>query len=144
MRNDLGRVSVPGSVRVPAITRAEQHAVWHLVSDVVGHVGRDVRDSDLLRATFPPGSVTGAPKVRAMEIIDELESCSRGVYTGAIGYISDHGRADFNIAIRTLVVEGDQAHYHVGGGITEGSDPEAEYEETLVKGNKLMRVLWGD
>src|SRR5690606_9172599 len=88
MRNDLGRVAVPGSVRVPALTRLERHSVWHLVSDVVGHLAPDRSDSDLLRATFPPGSVTGAPKVRAMEIIGELESTGREAYTGAIGHVS--------------------------------------------------------
>jgi para-aminobenzoate synthetase component I len=114
------------------------------VSTVEGKLRDGCDVVDLLAAAFPGGSITGAPKIRAMEIIDELEACSRGIYTGAIGYISDHGRADFNIAIRTLVVEGDQAHFHVGGGITEGSDPEAEYEETLTKGSKLTQILCGE
>lgn len=144
-RNDLGRVCKFGSVKVAQHAALESYSnVHHLVSTVEGRLRDGCDVVDLLAAAFPGGSITGAPKIRAMEIIDELEACSRGVYTGAIGYISDHGRADFNIAIRTLVVEGDQAHYHVGGGITEGSDPEAEYEETLTKGSKLMRVLWND
>jgi len=141
-RNDLGRVCEFGSVKVAQHAALESYSnVHHLVSTVEGKLRPRMDVVDLLAAAFPGGSITGAPKIRAMEIIDELEACSRGIYTGAIGYISDHGRADFNIAIRTLVVEGDQAHYHVGGGITEGSDPEAEYEETLAKGSKLMRVL---
>ena len=102
MRNDLGRVSVPGSVRVPAVARAERHAVWHLVSDVVGHVGRGVRDSDLLRATFPPGSVTGAPKVRAMQVINALEATGREAYTGAIGHVSPAAGLELNVVIRTF------------------------------------------
>jgi para-aminobenzoate synthetase component I len=144
-RNDLGRVCQFGSVKVAQHAALESYSnVHHLVSTVEGklHDGCDV--VDLLAAAFPGGSITGAPKIRAMEIIDELEACSRGIYTGAIGYISDHGRADFNIAIRTLVVEGDHAHFHVGGGITEGSDPEAEYEETLTKGSKLTQILCGE
>jgi para-aminobenzoate synthetase component 1 len=141
-RNDLGRVCEFGSVKVAQHAALESYSnVHHLVSTVEGKLRPGMDVVDLLAAAFPGGSITGAPKIRAMEIIDELEGCSRGIYTGAIGYISDHGRADFNIAIRTLVVEGDQAHYHVGGGITEGSDPVAEYEETLAKGSKLMRVL---
>jgi para-aminobenzoate synthetase component 1 len=141
-RNDLGRVCKFGSVKVAQHAALESYSnVHHLVSTVEGRLRDGCDVVDLLAAAFPGGSITGAPKIRAMEIIDELEACSRGVYTGAIGYISNHGRADFNIAIRTLVVEGDRAHYHVGGGITEGSDPEAEYEETLTKGSKLMRIL---
>ncbi|GAA3519143.1 hypothetical protein GCM10022234_13360 [Aeromicrobium panaciterrae] len=143
MRNDLGRVSVPGSVRVPAITRAERHAVWHLVSDVVGHVGRGVRDSDLLRATFPPGSVTGAPKVRAMEIINQLEATGREAYTGSIGHVSASAGLEMNVAIRTFEIAGGRIWLGVGGGIVADSTPEGEYAECLVKARPLIDAIGG-
>ncbi|MEO8095539.1 MAG: chorismate-binding protein, partial [Pseudolysinimonas sp.] len=143
MRNDLGRVSVPGSVRVPAITRAERHSVWHLVSDVVGHVARGVRDSDLLRATFPPGSVTGAPKVRAMEIINELEPTAREAYTGAIGHVSASAGLELNVAIRTFEFAAGRVWLGVGGGIVADSIPEGEYAECLVKARPLIEAIGG-
>ncbi|MDX6277947.1 MAG: para-aminobenzoate synthetase / 4-amino-4-deoxychorismate lyase [Nocardioidaceae bacterium] len=143
MRNDLGRVSVPGSVRVPAITRAERHAVWHLVSDVVAHVARDVRDSDLLRATFPPGSVTGAPKVRAMEILNELEPTAREAYTGAIGHVSASAGLELNVAIRTFEFAAGRVWLGVGGGIVADSTPEGEYAECLVKARPLIEAIGG-
>jgi para-aminobenzoate synthetase component 1 len=98
---------------------------------------------DVVRAMFPGGSITGAPKIRAMEIIDELEPNRRSLYTGAIGYLSRGGSSAFNIAIRTILVEGDRASYQVGGGIVTDSDPEAEYEETLAKGRAMRAVLEG-
>lgn len=145
MRNDLGRVSVPGSVRVPAITRAERHSVWHLVSDVVGHLGRGVRDSDLLRATFPPGSVTGAPKVRAMEIINALEATGREAYTGAIGHVSPAAGLELNVVIRTFEfpASADKVWLGVGGGIVADSTPEGEYAECLVKARPLIEAIGG-
>ncbi|VXB44885.1 Para-aminobenzoate synthetase / 4-amino-4-deoxychorismate lyase [Aeromicrobium sp. 9AM] len=143
MRNDLGRVSVPGSVRVPAITRAERHAVWHLVSDVVGHVAHGVRDSELLRATFPPGSVTGAPKVRAMEIINTLEATGREAYTGAIGHVSPAAGLELNVVIRTFEFHGDRVWLGVGGGIVADSTPEGEYAECLVKARPLIDAIGG-
>lgn len=143
MRNDLGRVSVPGSVRVPAITRAERHAVWHLVSDVVGHVAHGVRDSELLRATFPPGSVTGAPKVRAMEIINTLEATGREAYTGAIGHVSPAAGLELNVVIRTFEFVGDRVWLGVGGGIVADSTPEGEYAECLVKARPLIDAIGG-
>ncbi|MCW2829450.1 MAG: bifunctional aminodeoxychorismate synthase component I/aminodeoxychorismate lyase [Aeromicrobium sp.] len=143
MRNDLGRVSVPGSVRVPAITRAERHSVWHLVSDVVGHVGRGVRDSDLLRATFPPGSVTGAPKVRAMEIINDLEVTAREAYTGSIGHVSPAAGLEMNVVIRTFEVAGDTIWLGVGGGVVADSTPEGELAECLVKARPLIEAIGG-
>jgi para-aminobenzoate synthetase/4-amino-4-deoxychorismate lyase len=143
MRNDLGRVSVPGSVRVPAITRAERHSVWHLVSDVVGHVGRGVRDSDLLRATFPPGSVTGAPKVRAMEIINSLEVTGREAYTGAIGHVSPAAGLELNVVIRTFEFAGDRVWLGVGGGVVADSTPDGEYAECLVKARPLIDAIGG-
>lgn len=143
MRNDLGRVSLPGSVRVPAITRAERHTVWHLVSDVVGHVGRGVRDSDLLRATFPPGSVTGAPKVRAMEVINALESTGREAYTGAIGHVSPAAGLELNVVIRTFEFAGDAVWLGVGGGVVADSTPDDEYAECLVKARPLIDAIGG-
>ena len=97
----------------------------------------------MIRALFPGGSITGAPKIRAMEIIDELEPNRRSLYTGAIGYLSRGGSSAFNIAIRTILVEGDRASFQVGGGIVADSDPEAEYEETLAKGRAMYAVLDG-
>jgi para-aminobenzoate synthetase component 1 len=141
-RNDLGRVCRFGSVRVPELAVLEPYAsVFHLVATVTGELapGRDV--ADLLRATFPGGSITGAPKVRAMEIIDELEPVSRGPYTGSLGYFSFSGDVDLNILIRTLVVKGDQVCFHAGGGIVADSDPDAEYEETLHKARGMMEAL---
>jgi len=143
MRNDLGRVSVPGSVRVPALTRAERHAVWHLVSDVVGHVGHDISDARLLRATFPPGSVTGAPKVRAMEIIHELEATAREAYTGAIGHVSPLAGLELNVVIRTFEISGDRIWLGVGGGVVADSTPEGEYAECLVKARPLIEAIGG-
>ncbi|MGA9102949.1 aminodeoxychorismate synthase component I [Aeromicrobium sp.] len=143
MRNDLGRVCTPGSVRVPALVRAERHAVWHLVSDVVGHLGPDITDSDLLRATFPPGSVTGAPKVRAMEIAAELEPTAREAYTGAIGHVSAAAGLELNVAIRTFEISGDRVWLGVGGGIVEDSTPEGELAECFVKARPLIEAVGG-
>jgi para-aminobenzoate synthetase component 1 len=144
-RNDLGRVCRFGSVRVSRHAVVESFAnVHHLVSTVEGRLRPGCDVVDLIRAMFPGGSITGAPKIRAMEIIDELERGRRGVYTGAIGYLSDHGRADFNIAIRTVVIDGPLAHFHVGGGIVIDSDPLAEYRETLAKGRRIRDVLLGE
>ncbi len=143
MRNDLGRVCTPGSVRVPALVRPERHSVWHLVSDVVGHLGTDVTDSDLLRATFPPGSVTGAPKVRAMEIAAELEPTAREAYTGAIGHVSAAAGLELNVAIRTFEISGGWIWLGVGGGIVADSTPEGELAECLVKARPLIEAVGG-
>lgn len=143
MRNDLGRVSVPGSVRVPAINRAERHAVWHLVSDVIGRMRPEIRDSDLLRATFPPGSVTGAPKVRAMTVIQDLESTAREAYTGCIGHVSPCAGLELNVVIRTFEFSGDRVWLGVGGGIVADSTPESEYAECLVKARPLIEAIGG-
>lgn len=141
-RNDLGRVCEFGSVVVARHAQVESYRnVHHLVSTVRGRLHPRFDVVDLLRASFPGGSITGAPKIRAMQIIDELEPCRRGPYTGAIGYVSDHGRCDFNIAIRTIVIDQESLCYHVGGGIVADSDPLSEYRETLVKGTLLRRVL---
>lgn len=141
-RNDLGRVCRPGSVHVPHLFALEEYAtVFHLVSTVRGELeeGKDV--VDLLRATFPGGSITGAPKVRSMEIIEELEPVRRGIYTGSIGYLGFNGNTDLNIVIRTLVIKGGKAYLQVGGGIVADSQPESEYEETLHKGRALFTAL---
>ena len=143
MRNDLGRVSTPGTVRVPALVRPERHAVWHLVSDVVGHVGHDVSHESLLRATFPPGSVTGAPKVRAMEIAAALEPTSREAYTGAIGHLSPDGTLELNVAIRTFEIAAGRIWLGVGGGIVADSTPHGEYDELLVKARPLIDAIGG-
>ncbi|HJR88856.1 MAG TPA: chorismate-binding protein, partial [Aeromicrobium sp.] len=143
MRNDLGRVSTPGSVRAPALVRPERHAVWHLVSDVVGHVGHDVPHSALLRATFPPGSVTGAPKVRAMEIAADLEPTSREAYTGAMGHVSPDGALELNVVIRTFEIAEGRVWLGVGGGIVADSTPEGEYAELLVKARPLIEAIHG-
>ncbi|MBW3623959.1 MAG: aminodeoxychorismate synthase component I [Armatimonadetes bacterium] len=141
-RNDLGRVCEIGSVRVPVLRGLESYAtVHHLVSVVEGRLRPDCAPLDLFRAAFPAGSITGAPKLRAMEIIEELEPVRRGIYTGSIGYLGWDGGMDLSVAIRTLVAQGGAVHYGVGGGIVADSDPEAEYQETLVKAGGLERAL---
>jgi para-aminobenzoate synthetase component I len=134
LRNDLGRVCRPGSVRVPRLCRLERTAaVQHLVSTVTG-VLADGRDAfDLLAASFPGGSITGAPKIRAMEILEGLEPVRRGPYTGAIGWIGPDGAMQTSIIIRTFVADGQRLTLHVGGGITWKSDPAAEWDETVTK-----------
>jgi para-aminobenzoate synthetase component 1 len=141
-RNDLGRVCEYGSVRVTEPRVLETFpTVFHLVSTVEGELHPGHGLVDLLRATFPGGSVTGAPKIRAMEIIDELEPTARGIYTGSIGYVDFSGRADLNIAIRTMVKLGCDVYFQAGGGIVADSDPESEYEETVDKARALFRAL---
>lgn len=141
-RNDLGRVCEFGSVKVTELAVIESHpTVHHLVSTVTGRLRSECNSVDLLTATFPGGSITGAPKIRAMEIIAEMEPVRRGVYTGAIGCIGFDGSVNLNIAIRTAVVKDGMCHFHVGGGIVADSDPEAEYQETLDKGRAFMEVL---
>jgi para-aminobenzoate synthetase component 1 len=143
-RNDLGRVCQYGSVVVRDPIAIETFAqVHHLVGTVEGRLRPGASPVEIIRAVFPGGSITGAPKIRAMEIIDELEPNRRGLYTGAIGYLSRCGSSAFNIAIRTILIEGDRATYQVGGGIVADSEPESEYEETLAKGRALRAVLEG-
>src|SRR6185503_15683245 len=141
-RNDLGRICEVGSVRVPSLCEVSSYAnVHHLVSRVEGTLRGDVGPVEILRAVFPGGSITGAPKIRAIQIIDALEPHRRGPYTGAIGYWDARGACDFNIAIRTMVVEAGAASFHAGGGIVADSTPDGEYEETLVKARGMMRAL---
>ncbi|RJQ84919.1 MAG: aminodeoxychorismate synthase component I [Desulfobacteraceae bacterium] len=138
LRNDLGKVCRAGSVRVAEHKRLEAYQnVYHLVSIVEGELDAGQTSVDLIRAAFPGGSITGCPKVRAMEIIDELEPCRRHVYCGSIGYIGFDDRMDLSIAIRTAAVTGETLCFSVGGGIVFDSDPRAEYEETLQKGRTL-------
>jgi para-aminobenzoate synthetase component 1 len=142
LRNDLGRVCEYGSVRVNQLCELETYrTVHHLVSEVVGTLRPDKTAFDLLRAAFPGGSVTGAPKVRAMEIIAELEPTARGPYCGSLGYIGFDGSMDTNILIRTMTVGRGWVQFPVGGGIVADSDPAAEYEETLHKAAGLLRAL---
>ena len=144
LRNDLGRVCRPGSVRVPRLCRLERTAaVQHLVSTVTG-VLEEGRDAfDLLAASFPGGSITGAPKIRAMEILEGLEPVRRGPYTGAIGWIGPDGAMQTSIVIRTFVADGRRLTIHVGGGITWKSDPAAEWEETVAKASGPLGAIGG-
>jgi len=141
-RNDLGRVCEFGSVHVPELFVLETYATVHqLVSTVRGRLRADATALDCLRASFPGGSITGAPKVRSMEIIEEIEPTRRGVYTGAIGYLCFSGDMDVNIVIRTLVIKDGRAYFQVGGAIVADSDPEGEYQETLDKARALGKGL---
>lgn len=141
-RNDLGRVCEIGSIRVTQAREIETHpTVYHGVATVEGRLRRDVGLVDLLRATFPGGSITGAPKIRAMQIIEELEPTRRGPYCGAIGYVASDGTMQFNIAIRTIILAGGNAYVSVGGGIVADSDPASEYVETLVKARAMFAAL---
>jgi len=141
-RNDLGRVCRYGTVKVTELAILEVFpTVFHLTSTVVGRLREGKNGIDLLKATFPGGSITGAPKVRAMEIIDELEPTRRSVYTGNIGYLSFNGDLDLNIVIRTFIIKGGKAYYQVGGAVVYDSDPEAEYQETLDKARALVNAI---
>ena len=141
-RNDLGRVCQYGTVQMEEMMVVERYShVMHIVSDIRGKLqaGRDA--FDLLRATFPAGTVSGAPKVRAMEIIEELEGARRGLYAGAIGYIGYDGNMDSCITIRTIVMQGNTVHIQAGAGIVADSDPAREYQETLNKARALIEAV---
>ena len=141
-RNDIGRVCRFGTVRVSELMALEKYAtVFHLTSTVEGRLRPGKNAIDLLKATFPGGSISGAPKVRAIEIIDELEPTRRSVYTGSIGYLSFDGGLDLNIVIRTILVKDGKAYFQVGGAVVYDSDPEAEYVETLDKARALIQAL---
>lgn len=143
-RNDLGRICEFGTVKVLDLIKLEKYpTVWHLASTITGQLLRNLKPSDILQALFPGGSITGAPKIRAMEIIEELEPYKRGIYTGSIGYMGFDGAWDFNIIIRTILLKDGKAFVHVGGGIVADSIPESEYTETLDKAKALFRVLKG-
>jgi para-aminobenzoate synthetase component 1 len=144
LRNDLGRVCRPGTVRVRRLCRLERTAaVQHLVSTVTGRLAANRDAFDLLGAAFPGGSITGAPKIRAMEILRELEPTRRGPYTGALGWMGPDGAMSTSILIRTLVADGTNLTLHVGGGITWGSDPAAEWEETVAKARGPLGAIGG-
>src|SRR2546425_598476 len=141
-RNDVGRVSIPGSIEVSEFMDIERYShVMHLVSNIAGQLREDLTPYDALRAGFPAGTVTGAPKIRAMEIISELEGEQRGVYAGAVGYFSHSGNQETAIALRTMVVINGRAYIQAGCGVVADSDPTAEYQESLNKARALLRAL---
>ena len=140
-RNDVGRVSKIGSVQVSKYMAIERYKyVMHIVSEVTGELREDRHILDVLAASLPAGTVSGAPKIRAMQIINALEQKKRGVYAGAIGYISTSGDMDLALAIRTMVVKDKKAYVQAGAGIVHDSIPESEYEETLNKARALLEV----
>jgi aminodeoxychorismate synthase component I len=142
VRNDLGRVCEFGSVHVPELMSVEPYAsVFQLVSTVVGKLRSDRDRFDLVAAAFPPGSMTGAPKIAAMRLLDELEPVRRGVYSGALGYLDVRGGMDLAVVIRTLLVCGRRVHLHVGGAVVADSDPQEEYEESLDKARAIFAAL---
>ncbi|MBL0385877.1 aminodeoxychorismate synthase component I [Tumebacillus sp. ITR2] len=142
-RNDLGKFCKPGSVEVPVLFDIEAHrTVWHQVAVVRGALPSNITAGAILKATFPGGSITGAPKIRAMQIIHELETSRRGIYTGALGFLDTRGTASWNIAIRTMTFTDDrEIRLYVGGGIVADSDPEDEYLETQVKAQGMIRAI---
>jgi anthranilate synthase component 1 len=141
-RNDVGRVAKIGSVKVTEFQVVERYShVMHIVSNVTGELRDDCDAFDAFRATFPQGTVSGAPKIRAMEIIDELEPTRRGVYAGAVGYFSYTGNMDTAITLRTLLVKNGRVYIQAGGGVVADSEPEAEYEETVNKAKAMLRAL---
>jgi len=141
-RNDLGRIAVPGTVRVDEMMVTERYAtVQHIVSNVTARLRPGCSHGEMIRAVFPGGTITGCPKVRCMEIIQELEPEGRGAYTGSMGYIDDRGHMDLNILIRTLVVDGCRLHFRAGGGIVVDSVRQAEVDETRIKALGLLRSL---
>ena len=142
LRNDLGRVCEFGSVQVPELVRLERYPqVQHLVSTVEGRLHSDITHLHALASCFPGGSITGAPKFRAMEIIDELEPVARGPYTGALGYLGFNRESQLSIIIRAAICKQNTAYFHVGAGIVADSVPDAEYEETLVKARGFVEAL---
>jgi len=142
LRNDLGKVCEFGSVQVPELVRLERYPhVQHLVSTVEGRLRPDATHFSALASCFPGGSITGAPKFRAMQIIDELEPISRGPYTGALGYLGFNRESQLSILIRTAICKDGTAYFHSGAGIVADSNPEAEYEETLAKARGFFDAL---
>jgi len=141
-RNDVGRVSIPGSVKVSQFMEIERYShVMHLVSNVTGQLRPELTSYDALRAGFPAGTVSGAPKIRAMEIISELEGEQRGIYAGAVGYFSHSGNLDTAITLRTMVIQNGSAYIQAGGGIVADSNPSEEYQESMNKAKALLRAL---
>ena len=142
LRNDLGKVCEFGSVQVPELAKLEKFAqVQHLVSTVEGRLRQDVTHFGAFASCFPGGSITGAPKFRAMEIIDALEPISRGPYCGALGYLGFNRESQLSIVIRTAICTRDKIHFHVGAGIVADSNAEAEYHETIAKASGFFAAL---
>jgi anthranilate synthase component 1 len=141
-RNDVGRVAKIGSVKVTELMVVERYShVMHIVSNVTGELRDDCDAFDAFAATFPQGTVSGAPKIRAMEIIDELESVRRGVYAGAVGYFSYTGNTDTAVALRTLLIKNNRVYVQAGGGVVADSDPASEFEESVNKARAMIRAL---
>ncbi|MBT6079312.1 MAG: anthranilate synthase component I, partial [Gammaproteobacteria bacterium] len=141
-RNDVGRVAVTGSVELTEKMKIERYShVMHIVSNVTGKLKSEMSAMDALRATFPAGTVSGAPKIRAMEIIDELEPVKRGIYAGAVGYIGWNGNMDTAIAIRTAVIKNGELHIQAGAGVVHDSIPKLEWKETMNKGRAVFRAV---
>jgi anthranilate synthase component 1 len=141
-RNDIGRVAIPGTVRVPSFMQVERYShVMHLVSRVTGTLRPDLRPVDALRSCFPAGTVSGAPKIRAMEIITELEQDARGPYAGAVGFFGFDGELEVAITLRTIAMHRGMAHVQAGGGIVADSVPAAEFQETLNKAAAMLRAI---
>jgi len=141
-RNDIGKISETGSVKVTELFSIEEYAtVFQQVATVTGKLKKNISTADILKSTFPGGSITGAPKIRAMEIIDELEPTARNIYTGSIGYMGFDGSIDLNIVIRTILCKENTGYFQVGGGIVWDSDPESEYQESILKGKALKEAL---
>jgi anthranilate/para-aminobenzoate synthase component I len=140
IRNDLGRVSRPGTVQVPQLMAVESYETVHqLVTTVRGKLRPEIDAIDAVRACFPPGSMTGAPKIRTMELLDEFEWSARGVYSGVLGYLTIDGRADLSVVIRTAVMTPDSTVVGAGGAIVLDSDPDAEYDEMVLKATATIR-----
>jgi anthranilate/para-aminobenzoate synthase component I len=142
VRNDLGRVCESGSIAVPELMAIEAYAsVFQMVSTVTGRLRVDRNTVDLIRAAFPPGSMTGAPKIAAMKIMDRLEPVPRGIYSGALGYLDVRGGLDLCVVIRTLLVREGSAFVHSGGGIVADSEPGPEFRESLDKARPLLEIF---
>jgi anthranilate/para-aminobenzoate synthase component I len=142
VRNDLGRVCVPGTVQVDGLCRPEAFAgVHHLVSTISGRLEGEAHALDATRALFPPGSMTGAPKIRAMEVIESLEPVRRGPYAGAAGYLSASGDADLSVVIRSFMVSEGEADLQVGGAVVAESDPAGEFDESALKAERALKAL---
>ena len=142
LRNDIGRVCEFGSVKPVKLCELETHeSLFHLVSTIEGQLRDTVKTSDLLKATFPCGSITGAPKISAMQILDRIETARRNLSMGAIGYFGFDGSTDLNVAIRTMTIQNQTAVFNVGGGIVADSEPVAEYDEALLKARALLGAI---
>jgi para-aminobenzoate synthetase component 1 len=142
VRNDLGRVCAVDTIHVPELMTVEEHpSVFQLVSTVRGRIEEGVSPVQLFTACFPPGSMTGAPKIEAMKVIDALEPCRRGIYAGAVGYFDLGGALDFSVVIRSFVISGDRCTFSVGGAVVADSDPDSEYRESMDKARALIAAL---